>query len=239
MEIHKRNKQVITEYPTLIVSMTTWPARINTTAIKALTNLIYIKNSIIYKDYIQIKLVLSTCDFPNVESLPKAYQDLYNNKDIDIIFDKGTLKAHNKIVPTAELYGDKHILVVDDDKLYSCDFLGTFYKDILKFPEDVIVGRTSHKLIPKDGKIISVKFPDIFHLEPYKIIKNEKFASGISGTVFPPHTFTDKRFFDRELIKKLCEQSDEDWCWLFCVLGKKRMRVSSHYMRVQKDLHGE
>ena len=219
------------EHPILIVSMTTWPMRIHT-AIQALLTIVKSRRLSVYKEFIQIKLILAEDEYQSIDQLPDLYIQLYELGDIDIIFDKGNMKAFKKILPVAEKYNDKHILVVDDDRIYSKSFLTTFYSDMLLYPNDILVGRATHYLIPKDGKIISEPIRGILHEVPYRVLSYEKFASGLNGTLFPPHTFTDERFFDRDLIKKICEISDEDWCWLFCVLGKKVMRYSSHTDRI-------
>ena len=60
-----------------------------------------------------------------------------------------------------------------------------------------------------------------------KVTSNMKPANGAAGTIYPPHTFTDPRFFDRELFMRLSLTSDETWQWAFAKIAGKTFRQMS------------
>jgi hypothetical protein len=214
----------------LIVSLTTWHARMHTVS-KTLECLGKAAEGL----NARIVLVLGEED---LKVCPLTF-DLLNavfKYKIEIIRDKGDIKSHKKLLPVLEKYPDNDILVCDDDKLYSEDFIRNFMNDHEKHPNDIIVGGSFFNLIPnEDGSFtctaINQECWSDNIVEPGSVSYISKPANGCFGTYYPKHTFTDKRFFDRELMMELSEHSDEDWHFLFNVIEDRTLRFSETIMK--------
>ena len=135
---------------TLIVSMTSYPKRIGTT--RDIYNIILGQK----EDDVHFVLVLSEDEFPNLElDLPK---DLREDFGVEIIWDKGNIKSHKKLIPTLERYPDNAILVVDDDMTMRPGWLHEFIEMHKKYPEDIIYGQTSSVVIvERDGSLREIR----------------------------------------------------------------------------------
>ena len=211
---------------TLLVSLTSHTPRINT----VINTLLCLYKGL--KNYnAKIVFVLSEDEFPyHIDSLPEKLKYFVSNVDpnkFEIIFDKGNIRAHKKLMPTLEKYPDNDILCVDDDKYYGINLLDNFINTHKKYPNDVIVGRSHFRIIPIDGEFISVKMAP-FNVQwesPLMNLYNCKQASGLSGTLYPHGTFTNPKFFDRELMMKICEHSDEDWQFMFNIIDDRTLRT--------------
>lgn len=211
---------------TLLVSLTTWPPRIMSTIM-----ILYRLGQSIQGLDTKIILVLSEDEFPyGMKSLPDAYNKLCTEFDMEIIFDKGNMKAHKKLLPTIEKYPHNDILVLDDDKIYSLNIVKVFIESHKNYPNDVIVGRSHFRIVPKDGKLISIphrsNLSEVWE-KPNMLLYNSKQASGLAGTLYPKYTFTNPMFFDRKLIMQTSEESDEDWQFLFNVIEDRVLRAKS------------
>lgn len=214
----------------LIVSLTTWHARMHTVS-KTLECLGKAAEGL----NARIVLVLGEED---LKVCPLTF-DLLNavfKYKIEIIRDKGDIKSHKKLLPVLEKYPDNDILICDDDKLYGDDFIRNFMNDHEKHPNDIIVGGSFFNLIPnEDGSFtctaINQECWSDNIVEPGSVSYISKPANGCFGTYYPKHTFTDKRFFDRELMMELSEHSDEDWHFLFNVIEDRTLRFSETIMK--------
>ena len=98
----------------------------------------------------------------------------------------------------------------------------------------------SNKKLRKLSKIFSIKpIPKSQKISLYKEnkknydkinnneIKLSRPSNGLSGTLYPPNTFTDKRFFDEDIFMKLSPSSDESWQWCFLIMSNKKLRKLS------------
>lgn len=211
---------------TLIISLTTWPPRIESTPL----TLSSLGESIEGLDA-KIILVLSTDEFPyGMSSLPDVYNKLCKQYNIEILFDEGNIKAHKKLMPTIEKYPHNDILVFDDDKIYSKNTIEAFIESHRNYPNDVIVGRSHFRIVPKNGKLISILHTSCLSIpweKPNILLYNSKQASGLAGTLYPKYTFTNSLFYDRKLMMDICEESDEDWQFLFNILEDRTLRANS------------
>ena len=107
------------------------------------------------------------------------------------------------------------ILIIDDDNLREEGFIQTFLDDHKKYPHDIIFGYSRY-VLNKNYKFIKKN----------KIKENEYIlarpSNGLGGTLYPPNTFTDKRFFYENIYMKLSPSSDESWQWCFAIIENKK-----------------
>lgn len=183
----------------------------------------------------KLVLVLSEEEFPDKET-PKIISSLVTGCDIEILWDKGNIRSHKKLVPVLEKYPDHPVLILDDDKMYPKGLINHFINSHNKYPDDVIIGGSFFGLYPENGNIkceLLSGVPELINkLVPDEEITIQKPASGCFGMLFPAHTFTDPRFFDRDLFMRLVPNCDESWYYLFCVLENRRMRALEHIYEI-------
>ena len=198
------------KYPDLIVSLTSYPARIGTVnqTIESL-----LKQSLKPDKLI---LWLAPEQFPNKEAdLPQELLDLQNQGlTIDWYHDIGSYK---KLIPTLRKYPDAIVVTADDDLIYHTDWLRKLYEAYDKKKKIIYVHRIT-RLFIRNGKLRV--------LDRQKYLQNDKYyfpslckasafnkLSGGAGALYPPHCFH-KDIFDEKKFKKLAPTSDDVWFWL-------------------------
>ncbi len=183
----------------IIVSLTSFPARINVVWIAIETLL----RQSMKPD--EIILWLAKEQFPDENALPV---ELLNQKDrgLTIRF-CDDLKSHKKYFYVMQEYPEDLIILADDDAFFSNDLIEKLYELHKENPNDIICMTTA---------IIS---PDIHTAPTYwtrpapgeKII-HSKMAQPFTGqgTLYPPHSIP-KNAFDKLLIDRLCPYADDLW----------------------------
>lgn len=212
---------------TIILSMTTWPPRYKD-AMEAMYRIVEQRDADRLRDDVHCVLVLSKEECKeNVREANelKAYMDWLG---VEVIYDSGNIRSHKKLIPTIEQYPDYPVLVVDDDGLQAEHWLSTFVADHRKHPTDIIYGMSLSRVFLFDGKIVD-DYGNIPHTIqiPGEVSTDKKPASGASGTLYPAHTFTDPRFFDRKLMMRLSPTSDEVWSFAFAKMARRTFRCLS------------
>ena len=195
--------------------MTTWPPR-KDMCVEAMQSLIQQEHS----EPVHFVLVLSCDEFAKDDDLMAEIERL----GVEVIWDKGNIISHKKLMPTLERYPDNPILVVDDDQQQREGWLQAFIDEHNAHPADIIYGHSSSIVEVMNGRIVEGISQRGFHTHPGQRTYNEKPANGAAGTLYPAHTFTDERFFDRHLFMRLTPTSDETWQWVWAVMGGKTFR---------------
>ena len=222
---------------TLIISMTSWPKRIKLVA-KAIFSLV--KQNVDSSKY-HIVLVLAEPEFPNKEDdLPEDLSLMAENGVFEIIWYDRNIFSHKKLMPTLEKYPENPILVCDEDIIHPKDWLSYFIKDHEKHPKDILVGGCVYDVgFESNGKFNPMKrhYMDKPEFAGKEII-NRRPANGFGGVLYPAHTFTDKRFFDIDLLMQLSKDSDESWQYCFNIIEDRKLRwiskIFNHQFGEQK-----
>lgn len=207
---------------TLIISMTSWPRRIQYVS-KVLFSLL---SQNIEKNKYHLVLVLAEPEFPNKEKdLPDDLKLFIDNDLVELIWYKRNIFSHKKLMPVLQKYPNNPILVTDDDICRKTDWLSSFIEMHAKHPNDIITGLYCYTYEIKNGKIIQTKIFNRFYdyTNNGKLINFARPANGAGGTLYPPRTFTDKRFFDEDLYMRVSPTSDEMWQWCFNVIENKNI----------------
>lgn len=211
----------------IILSMTTWPPRFSS-AIVAMENIIRQREKAKLQERVNCVLVLSEDELHN--ELYDASDFIYcmDKLCVEVIYDKGNIRSHKKLIPVLQKYPDAPILVVDDDNIQHDGWLQTFVHDHDAHPDEIIYGQGNRIISVNDGRICEETDHYFMLYHQYgEITDNVVPASGASGTLYPAHTFTDKRFFDRELFMNLCPSDDETWQFVFAKIAGKKFRCLS------------
>lgn len=221
------NKNVIND-DTLLVSMTSYPARIH----NVFNVFISILNQTASINTYQCFLTLSEKEFQEKErNLPKDLQKLINNGWVKLIWIANNTLSHKKLMPILEKYPNNNILIVDDDILRNKEFISVFQKDHKNYPNDIICGmfawyfdkdlkyhRFNSYKRAKAGGMNSI---------PGIVLNLARPSNGDGGVLYPAHTFTDPRFFDETSYMKFSPTSDESWQFLFNIIENRTLRQTS------------
>ena len=200
--------------PELIVSLTSYPARINTVnqTIESLLNQSLKADKVI--------LWLAEEQFPNKEKdLPRQLLDLVpQGLTIDWCED---IKSYKKLIPALKKYPDAIIVTADDDLLYDNKWLEQLYNAYLKNPHYIHCHR-AHYLTFENKQILPYKRwkQNISKVKP----NTNNFLTGVGGVLYPPNCFY-KDILRKDLFMKLAPQADDIWFWAMCVLNNKKINV--------------
>ncbi len=187
----------------VIVSLTTYPARINTVWITIA--------SLLKQTYKPAKIILylSIEQFPDGEdSLPSNLIKL-KKRGLDIVFVEDDLKPHKKYYYALTEYKDKSVVTADDDVFYPEKHLEKMVMASRKYPNAVICAR-SHEITFDDNQTSG--------FAPYNTWKEvlvEKPSAkmipiGCNGVLYKREFFDDE-LFDKDKIKKYSLYTDDLW----------------------------
>jgi len=215
---------------TLIVSMTSYPPRING-VFDVLISLLYQSADI---STYQCFLTLAKEEFPNgIKDLPINLQKLIQNNWVKLIW-YHNIYSHKKLIPVLKLYPDNDILIVDDDILRPYNYIKIFQDDHKKYPKDIICGIFNYyfdnnmKIIRFDG--YKPKYSGKLNPVPNIIFQTARPANGSGGVLYPKNTFTDNRFFNETLFMNISPTSDESWQYAFNIIEDRTLRQLSYIM---------
>ncbi len=202
--------------PRIIVSMTTFPARIGIVHIP----LQEILSQSVRPD--KVLLWLAEPQFPNREKdLPDELLKL-QEKGVTICWAKEDIKAHKKYFYTMQKYPHDLVITVDDDLHYSHYMIERLLDSYKRNPHCVSASRV-HLMLANSGEDSSRT------IRPYKTWKHEYdkwvnqpsmqlFPTCGAGTLFPPYSLR-KETFNIEKIKRECLDADDVWLKMNMVLS--------------------
>lgn len=159
--------------PDLIVSLTSYPKRINTVHL--------VIKSLLYQSLHADKVILWLApeQFPNKEKdLPQDLLDLIpQGLTIDWYHD---IKSYKKLIPALKKYPNSIIVTADDDNIYQKQWLEKLYNSYVKSPNDIQVHRVT-KFFYKYGFEIIAGGKD-YYKEPSFLNKIVGLGGGVVST---------------------------------------------------------
>lgn len=201
--------------PRLIVSLTSFPARIKTVS--------YTIESILLqkKKANMVLLWLGYDKFPNKEKdLPKRLLRL-TQFGLTIKWCKD-IRSYTKLVPSLEAFPDDIIVTADDDIWYPPQWLERLYNSYLKDPSIIHAHRVLqvtatdgiiNKYIDWGTQIFAPQEPSYcWHI------------TGTGGVLYPPHCLY-KDICDREKFLLMAPSVDDIWFWVMAILKHTRVKV--------------
>ncbi len=192
--------------PSLIVSLTSFPGRINTVhhTIETLLKQTLRPDRLI--------LWLSDNQFPNKEDdLPNELLKL-KEFGLEILWCED-LKSYKKLVPALKMFPNDIIITADDDMYYQKDWLQSLYEKYLENPNNIYTRRACR--IEKKG--------DYFMILPHYLDNNKKIdfsnqLMGGAGTLYPPNSLHSD-IFDKDKILNLIPTFDDIYFWAMAVMA--------------------
>lgn len=201
----------------IIVSLTTFPGRINT-VYKTISTLL---TQTLKPD--EVVLWLAESQFPN-KDLPVSVTDL-QQYGLSVKWCED-IRSYKKLIPSLEEYPDDIIITVDDDLYYAEDTVETLYNSYLKFPEDIHAHRCGQVLLKKD-KIADVSMRKLYFSD-FKGASYSYRQIGYGAVLYPPHSLYGD-VLDRKKFTILVPTHDDIWFWFMAVLNNTKIRSVKGY----------
>ena len=201
--------------PKLIVSLTTYPARINTVH-KTINTLL---QQTVKPD--KIILWLAESQFPGKEKdLPS---ELLRLKDLGLSIEWcEDLKSYKKLIPAIQKYPQDIIVTADDDVYYEKDMLESLYNAYLKDSSNIYV-RRAVKLELEDNEIKSISSRKYLYQSNLKPTYLNQIMGG-SGCLYPQNSLHSD-ITNLSQIKSLIPTHDDAYFWGMAVLNKTKIQV--------------
>lgn len=193
----------------VIVSMTTFPARINYVhlAIKSLLVQTVKPGKII--------LWLAKDQFCDV-AIPQQLQELCNY-GLEIRFCEEDLLAHKKYYYAMQEYPANLIVTYDDDIIYPENSLEKLLVMHEQYPEAIVCNR-GREIKIENSSVAPYKYWKVSGQIPAGIPTYRLMASTGAGTLYPPHCMPEDTF-DIQKIKTLALTADDLWMKVMSIHG--------------------
>lgn len=210
----------------VIVSLTSYGRRVK-------TNVVYYTLVSILRQTIQpshIILWLADDEW-NDDTLPLELKSL-KGKGVEICYCED-IKSYKKLIPTIKEYPDKDIITIDDDVIYSRDFLKTLLDEHRIYPHDILC-TVARKPIFKEGIPCEYsKWGDSL-IKPFERGTYGKllFPVGVGGVLYPVNALH-KDVTKAELFMKYCPNADDIWFW---ICGLRNNTVKRYIIKRGTDI---
>lgn len=214
----------VKELNDFIVSLTSYPKRINT-VYQTIISLLRQEEK---PD--KILLWLATSQFPNKEKdLPI---ELLKLQEIGLCIDWcEDIKSYKKLLPTLLKYPYAVIITSDDDAIYDREWLKGLIHGYIDNPLAIHCYR-AHKVLLQGNQILPYnQWPK--NIRPqFERASYTNFFTGLGGVLYPPQCFNETRLLKRGFYQKLCPYGDDIWFWANAILNGVRIHVvnSQHEM---------
>ena len=198
----------------IIVSLTTFPARINTLWI-CIESLL---RQSVKPD--EIILWLADTQFNGLSCLPEKLLD-QQKRGLTIRFCED-LKAHKKYYYAFKEYPDDIVITVDDDVIYPKNTIRALLDLHNKYPDCVCCNFAA--LITYDDKLricSTLKWPSIFA----KMIRkpsNLLLPIGVSGILYPPKILN-QEVFNKDVFTRISFFNDDLWLKVMGILNRRKI----------------
>ena len=188
--------------PRLVISLTSFPARIVTTwaTIETLMRQTLMPDAIV--------LVLSLEEFP-AKRLPRSLRSL-ERRGVRVLWVPSDIGSFNKLVPARESFPDATIVTVDDDILYEPRMLERLVDESHARPGWIIGHRGWNPVVAKDGY---APYDTWTRAGGPETDPSEVLLTGVGGILYPPRTPPDPPLLDMGLATELSPSCDDAWFW--------------------------
>jgi len=199
--------------PKLIVSLTTFPARIN---------LVYKTISTLLQQTLkpdEVVLWLADEQFPNRE-LPKNLTHL-QEFGLSIKWCED-IKSFKKLIPSLREFPEDIIVTVDDDNYYDKRVLEFLYNSYLKNPKNIHARQAFRVKSDNDFKL-SINARNYVYDSTYlPSYLNEPVGCG--GVLYPPHCLH-LDVLNEEVFMEIIPTNDDIWFWAHALMNNTKIEV--------------
>ena len=200
----------------LIVSLTSYPARINSVE--------FTIKSILEQSYKAPKVILWLAE----EQFPNQEKDLSKNllqlkeKGLEIDWCED-IRSYKKLIPTLRKYPEKIIITADDDIIYEKSWLLKILLSYISAPQAISCHR-AHRVSfdDKEALLDYKKWPQ--DIREFLDASFLNFFTGCGGVLYPPGSLR-KEVLNKNLFSKLCPDADDIWFWAMAVLNYTKIKI--------------
>lgn len=206
----------------IIVSLTSYPARINAVPYAILSML----RQTMKPD--KIILWLGTGKFPD-DKLPAIF-DKVKASGVEIKF-REDLKPHTKYFYAVQEYPDDIVITVDDDHIYDRNLIERLYTSYMKNPGCVQALTVARITFDEAGNMC--KYVDWEHAYAGSpgSSSHQYMAFGVGGVLYPPHSLPQETF-NLETMKRLSPRNDDIWLKFMEVMNGTRVTAAASNPRI-------
>lgn len=198
--------------PELIVSLTSFPARIDTVHRTIQSILLQSEKPD------KVILWLAPEQFPAGEaSLPPQLTKL-KKQGLSIEW-YPDIRSYKKLIPALHRYPEAIIVTADDDLYYQRNWLKILYQEYCRKKEVIHCHRITRMYIEDGAYRITGGGKNVSPKESY-LYK----VTGCGGVLYPPHSLSED-VFDEQLLKEICATNDDIWFWLMAVRNGVKVSV--------------
>ena len=212
--------------PRIIVSLTSYPGRIET-VYKTIQTLL---SQTMKPD--KVVLWLAKEQFPQKErNLPKNLLKLKRNGlSIEWCED---LRSYKKLIPSLRNYPEDIIVTADDDAYYDEKWLELLYLSYTKERNLFIHCHRITKFFCPDGEYHIISASKSVYTQPTYLHK----LVGLGGVLYPPHCLHED-VFCVEKFKKFAPTNDDIWFWLMAALNGTKVKVIENNIPIPRTVEG-
>lgn len=218
LQVHMKNKQSLSNDDQVIVSLTSFPKRINKVwmVIETMFNQTHKPDKVI--------LTLSELQFPN-RKIPQKLLD-QTQRGLEIIWTKDDIRSHKKYYYAMQKYPYSIIITIDDDVLYEKSLIEKLIKFHQKYPNCVLCNWGA----VKNGK-------DYVDWKNLLFMKREKpsldiLQIGVGGVLYPSNSLYED-VFKKNIFLEICPLADDIWLNAMAVLkNTKIMKTDYRYFHM-------
>lgn len=206
--------------PQLIVSFTSYPARIKTVD-KVLDSII--KQTVLPD---KIILYLSSSQFCDYANFPDF--SLYEKFGFEISWHQENLGSHKKYYYAMQQYSDDIIITIDDDFYYKNTMIEELLEYHKKYPTAIITRRAHLVTWTQDGSIAPY---EKWYMETLRYIglpRMDLVATGGSGALYPPHIFNPE-IFNKNIFMEKAPYADDLWLKIMEVYSEVPVVLTKHF----------
>lgn len=199
----------------VIISLTSYPARIKTVHLTIMTLL----NQTVRPK--SVVLWLANEQFPNgINDLPSELT-VFEPKGLKIRF-CDDLRSHKKYYYAMKDNPESYVITVDDDVYYPENLVQTLMETSEKYP-DTVVCTWGHEIFLEKGDVFTAdkwQYSTEGTVPSYALI-----PTGVGGVLYPPHSLSEE-VFNKDAFKEQCINADDLWLKAMALLkGTKAVRV--------------
>lgn len=208
-----KKKQSLSNNDKIIVSLTSFPKRINKVwmVIETIFNQTYKPDKII--------LTLSELQFPDKKIPQKLFEQ--TQRGLEVIWTNDDIRSHKKYFYTMQKYPDSIVITIDDDVLYEKSLIETLIKFHQKYPDCILCNWGA----VKKGK-------DYVEWKNLLFEKREKpsldvLQIGVGGVLYPSNSLYED-VFRKDIFLEICPLADDIWLNAMSVLNDTKI-VKTNY----------
>lgn len=207
LEIKLTKKQSLSGNDKIIVSLTSFPQRIDK---------VWMAIETIFRQTVKpdrIILTLSELQFPERKIPQKLIEQ--TQRGLEIIWTEDDLRSHKKYFYAMQKYPDAIIITIDDDILYEKSLLKKLLDFNKIYPDCIICNWGAIKKGSKYKEWENLLFQ--FKSPSYDVLQ-----IGVGGVLYPSNSL-DKEVFKKEVFLEICPLADDIWLNAMAVMNDTKV----------------